>query len=196
MRLRRSIFPNSRDRDETETFQKTYRDRVSQFENTNWRSLSLDNLFLAGQIPIDVAMMMMIIIFFVIYPQAWCIAWMFTRLKLRDRDRDVISSRLRWDPDVEPSRPRQDVPKNVSRPPRSLETETFKNETTSLLNTLITVTWQPPSAHCNCTEITLVSYLAMIVIINLYREEICKLRTNTETLACVQMSATYHHRIT
>ena len=40
------------------------------------------------------------IIFFVIYRQAWCIEWMFTRLKSRDRDRDVISSRPRRDRDV------------------------------------------------------------------------------------------------
>ena len=36
-----------------------------------------------------------------------CIAWMFTRRKSRDRDRDVISSR-----------PRRDVSKNVLRPSR------------------------------------------------------------------------------
>ena len=118
-----------------------------QFKNTNWWSLSLDNLFLAGRS----------VIFFAIYRQAWCTAWMFTRLKSRDRDRDVISSRPRWDRDVEPSRPRRDrdvwffqtletetrqrrstfktetrwdVPKKTSQD--CLETETFKTETTSL----------------------------------------------------------------
>ena len=49
-RPRRSIFPNSQDRGETETFQKRLETAVSQFKNTNWWSLSLDNLFLAGQI--------------------------------------------------------------------------------------------------------------------------------------------------
>ena len=80
---------------------------VSQFENTNWWSLSLDNLFLAGQIHY---------FFFVIYPQAWCIAWMFTRLKSRDRDRDVISSRPRRDETFQKrletaSRPRRSRPR-------------------------------------------------------------------------------------
>ena len=49
------------------------------------------------------------IIFFLIYRQAWCIAWMLTRPKVtkpETRDRDVISSRLRRD---------RDVPKNISR---------------------------------------------------------------------------------
>ena len=79
MRPRRSIFSNSQDRDvepsrrdETETFhfpklsrprrltfktetrprrsKKRIKTAVSQFKNTTWLSLSLDNLFLAGQI--------------------------------------------------------------------------------------------------------------------------------------------------
>ena len=90
---------------------------VSQFKNTNWWSLSLDNLFLAGQIHY----------FLPDYPQAWCMAWMFTRLKSRDRDRDrdVISSRPRRHRDVESSRPRRDrdVPKHVSRPPRDRDVQ-------------------------------------------------------------------------
>ena len=68
--LRRSIFPDSQDRDETrhstlrlrrdrdvltETFQPAFYTTpleitVPQFKNTNWWSLSLDNLFLAGHI--------------------------------------------------------------------------------------------------------------------------------------------------
>ena len=61
---------------------------VSQFKNTNWWSLLLHKLFLQVRS----------IIFFMIYPQAWCIAHMFTRLK--SRDRDIISSRPRRDRDV------------------------------------------------------------------------------------------------
>jgi len=56
-RPRRSIFPNSQDQDKTrrstfktEMFQKRIETAVSQFRNTSWWSLSLDNLFLAGQI--------------------------------------------------------------------------------------------------------------------------------------------------
>ena len=61
-RPRRSIFRNSEDQDETRrsTFKTETRPRrrskkrpeaaVSQFKNTTWWSLSLDNLFLAGQI--------------------------------------------------------------------------------------------------------------------------------------------------
>ena len=56
---------------------------------------------------------------------------MFTRLKSRDRDRDVISSRTRRDRDVEPSRPRRaETFQKTSRD--RLKTETFKTETTSL----------------------------------------------------------------
>ena len=102
---------------------------MSQFKSTNWWSLSLHKLFLRVRS----------IIFFMIYPHAFCIACMFTRLKSRDRDRDVISSsprrdrdvepsRPRRDRDVQPSRPRRDVPKKrletASRPRR--ETETFQ----------------------------------------------------------------------
>ena len=50
---------------------------MSQFKNTNWWSLSFDNVFLAGQNPLF---------------SSWYIriACMFTRLKSRDRDRDYI----------------------------------------------------------------------------------------------------------
>jgi len=54
-------------------FKKRIETAVSQFRNTNWWSLSLDNLFLVGQ-------------------QAWCIALMFTRPKVtkpETRDRDL-----------------------------------------------------------------------------------------------------------
>ena len=58
-RLRRSIFPNSqdrdetfnlRDRDETVMFQKHIETAVSQFKTPTGEVLSLDDLFLAGQI--------------------------------------------------------------------------------------------------------------------------------------------------
>ena len=79
------------------------------------------------------------IIFFVIYPQAWCIAWMFTRLKSRDRDRDVISSRLRRDWDVLFFQTLETETFNLQDrdetrcSKKRLETETFKTETTSLV---------------------------------------------------------------
>ena len=82
---------NLQDRDETRRSKKRIETAVSQFKNTNWWSLSLHKLFLRVRS----------IIFFTIYPQAWCIACMFTRLKSRDRDRDVISSRPRRDRDVQ-----------------------------------------------------------------------------------------------
>jgi len=53
---------------------------VSQFTNTNWWSLLLDNLFLAGWS----------IIFFLIYPQAWWIAWMFTRPKVTKPETETL----------------------------------------------------------------------------------------------------------
>ena len=66
------------------------------------------------------------IIFFMIYPQTWCIACMFTRLKSRDRDRDVISSRPRRDRDVRffqtletKTRPSKKRLETASRPRRS-----------------------------------------------------------------------------
>ena len=41
------------------------------------------------------------IIFFIIYPQAWCIAWMFARLKSRDRQGCQCSRFSRKPPDFE-----------------------------------------------------------------------------------------------
>ena len=80
-------------------------------------------------------------IFFLIFPQAWYIAWMFTDLespnprprryifKTETRTRRSIFQTLETEMrrDVQPSRPRQDrdVPKNF-------ETETLKTKTTSL----------------------------------------------------------------
>jgi len=62
------------------------------------------------------------IIFLVIYPQAWCIAWMFTRLKSQYRDRDVISSRpRRWTLKTEMRSRRSIFPNSADRH----ETETF-----------------------------------------------------------------------
>jgi len=72
------------------------------------------------------------IIFFLIYPQAWCIAWMFTRPKVtkpETQDRDVISSRPRQDQDIEPLRLRRNW---AVRFFQTLETETVKTENTSL----------------------------------------------------------------
>jgi len=78
---------------------------VSQFKNTNWSSLSPDSLFF---------LQVRSIIFFLIYPQARCMAWMFTSHKVtkpETRDRDVISSRLRhWTLETA-SRPRRSRPK-------------------------------------------------------------------------------------
>ena len=116
---------------------------VLQFKNTNtWQRVSCgsDPLFSSWYI---------------------CIACMFTRLKSRDRDRDIISSRPRRDRDVEPSRPRRSVfpnsrdrdetetfnlqdrdetrrSKKTSRD--RLETEMFKTETTSLIRSQ-SLTW-------------------------------------------------------
>ena len=74
-----------------ETFQKTYRDRsVAIYKHQLVKSVTSQIVFLRVRS----------IIFFMMYPQAWCIAWMFTRLKSRDRNREVISSRPRWDRDV------------------------------------------------------------------------------------------------
>ena len=178
-RPRRSIFSNSQDRDETETLnpqdgdeiemfnlqdrdemrrskkcletasrprrsKKRIETAVSQFKNTNSWSLSLHKLFSAGQIHYflpDISESLV----------HWCIACMFTRLKSRDQDRDVISSRPRRDRDVEPSRPRWDRDVQPSRPRRDetfqkrsrdrLETETFKTETTSLLPSHSFMNW-------------------------------------------------------
>ena len=68
------------------------RSKVSLFINTNWWSLFCGSS----------------IIFFLIHPQAWCIAWVFTRPKVtksETRDRDVISSRPIPDGDIELSTP-------------------------------------------------------------------------------------------
>jgi len=59
---------------------------VSQFKNTNWWRLSLEACFLQVRS----------IIFYMIYQQAWCFAWMFTRPKAtKPCDWDIISSRPR-----------------------------------------------------------------------------------------------------
>ena len=125
---------NPQDRDETRrsTFKTETRPRrfkrrletaVSQFKNTNWWSLSLDNLFLVGQIHYflpDISASLMD-------------CRMITRLKSRDRDRDVISSRPRRDWDVRFFQTLE----TETRPRRSkkrLGLETFKTETTSLLH--------------------------------------------------------------
>ena len=74
-RLRWDETFNFQDRDETETLETT----LSQFKNTNWWSLSLDNLFLAGQIH-----------YFLPDPQAWCIASMFTRPKVTKPETETL----------------------------------------------------------------------------------------------------------
>ena len=66
------------------------------------------------------------IIFFLIYPKAWCIAWMFTRpnvtkpetetLHLQDRDETEKLNPQDWDETETFSLQDRDIPKNVSRP--------------------------------------------------------------------------------
>ena len=82
---------------------------VSQFKNTDWWSLSLDNLFLRVRS--------------IIFSWYIRIACMFTRLK--SRDRDVISSRPRRDRDIEPSRPRRDRDVRFSKLSRPRRDKTF-----------------------------------------------------------------------
>ena len=112
------------------------------FKNTNWSSRSLANLFIAGRIVRS-------IIFFLIYPKAWCVAPMFTRPKVtKPRDRDVISSRPRRDRDVQPSRPRRDRDVEPSRPRRDRDVrfcQTLKTETRPRRSTFKTKTFQKTS---------------------------------------------------
>jgi len=121
MRLIRSIFANPRDRD----VQKRLETSVSQFKNATGEVCRLTTCFLWVRS----------IILFLIYPQAWCIAWMLTRPKVtkpETQDRDVIIFKTETRPrrsifpnsrdrDVQTSRPRRSRKRleTVSRPRRS-----------------------------------------------------------------------------
>jgi len=91
---------------------------VSQFKNSNWWSLTLDNLFLAGQIHYFLPDISASLMHCMDVHKTWSHETQVSRrYNLQDRD-------------VEPSRPR--------RSDKRLETETFKlTETTSLLITPI-----------------------------------------------------------
>ena len=90
---------------------------VSQFKNTNWWSLvTWQSVFLRVRT----------IIFFMIYPQAWCIAWMFTRDKVTKPDSETLYLQDRDDTETFQKTSRD-----------LLETETFKTETTSLMGTSV-----------------------------------------------------------
>jgi len=124
-------------------FQKTYRDRSVAVKNTNWWSLSLDNLFLAGQIHYFLSDIFAL--------HACSQDWIHETETLYLQDRDDIEtlnpqdrdetrtfdfsklSRLRRDRDVQSSRPRRDETFQKTSRDR-LETETFKAETTSLVS--------------------------------------------------------------
>jgi len=79
------------------------------------------------------------IIFFLIYPQAWCIAWMFTRPKVTKPETETLYLQ---DRDIECSRPRRDrdvqffqtleTEMRTRCSKKRLETEMFKTEITSL----------------------------------------------------------------
>ena len=109
----------SQDRDETDTFQKRIETAVSQCKTPTGEVCHLTTCFLRVRS----------IIFFVIYLQAWCIAWMFTRLKSRDRDRDVnyiFKTETKPRRSIFPnSRDRDETrrSKNVSRPSRDRAVE-------------------------------------------------------------------------
>jgi len=102
-RPRRSIFPNSQDRDETRrsTFKTQTRPRrfkkVSRLQCRSLKTLTGDVCHLLTTCFLRVRS----IIFSLIYPQAWCIAWMFTSHETRD------------------PRPRRYIFKTETRPRRS-----------------------------------------------------------------------------
>jgi len=124
LRLRRSIFPNSQDRDETRRDVQPSRPRRDRDVPKNISRPQCCSLKTpAGEACHLTSCFLRVrsIIFFLIYPQVRCIAWMFTRLKSRDRDRDVISSRPRCS--AFKTETRRDDPKNVSRLPRDRDVQ-------------------------------------------------------------------------
>ena len=146
----------SQDRDETETFHFPKLSRPRQDETFNLRDRDVPKTVSRPQcrslktptgevchlsVLTTCFLRVRSIIFFVIYPQAWCIASMFIRLKSRYWDRDVISSRLRRDRDVRFFQTLETEMFNLQDRDETfqktswdrLKTKTFKTETTSLL---------------------------------------------------------------
>jgi len=135
-RLRRYIFPNSQDRDDTRRSTFKTETKPRRPKNVS-RSQCRSSKTLTGEVCHLTTCFLRVrsIIFFVIIRKPDTLHECSQNLKSRDprpktENLGPISSRPRWDRDVEPSRPRRDVPK-TSRD--RLETETSKTETTALV---------------------------------------------------------------